>query len=370
MPAGLRPLVRRLGLKLLSLAPEPTLDEASRHAAWGELERLGPIPLTGEPLPEGPLALGFVLPEFRRASGGHATIAHLARALAARGHRTTLWLDDPLGRSGGAERFRAFFGAGLDVRDDLAGWSPPDVAIATGWQTVASVLRRPARSRAYLVQDLEPEFYPASAERLWAQRSYEHGLPAITAGAWLAQRLGGRAFDLGIDHGTYRPLPGVQRRPRVLFYARAATPRRAVPLGLLALAELRTRRPDLEIATFGDPAPPGAPFGLTHLGILDGPALARAYGEASVGLVLSLTNHSLVAQEMAACGLPVVELRTSSTLLAFSEHGPITLAEATPTALADALERPRPAQPGWGAERTWARAAQQVEAALRAPAPT
>ncbi len=361
-----RGLVRRAGLKLLSLAPEATPDEATRYAAWAELERHGPLALTGEPLPAGPLALAFVVPAFRRGSGGHATIAHLARALAARGHRPTLWIDDPNGRSGGAERFGSFFGAGLDVRDDLRGWTPPDVALATGWQTVAPVLRRPARARAYLVQDHEPDFHPASAERLWAQRSYGYGLPAITAGAWLAEILGGTSFDLGIDHATYRPHPGVARRPgRVLFYARAATPRRAVPLGLLALQELHLRRPELEIATFGDPAPPGAPFPLTHLGVLDGPGLARAYAEASVGLVLSLTNHSLVAQEMAACGLPVVELRTPSTLLAFSEGGPITLAEATPAALADALERPRPAQPGWGAERTWARAAEQVEAGLR-----
>ena len=159
-------------------------------------------------------------------------------------------------------------------------------------------------ARAHLVQDDEPEFYPASAERLWAERAFR--LPAITAGTWLAERMRARGlhatpFDLGIDHATYRPQPGVAaRRDRVLFYARAATPRRAVPLGLLALAELHRAPPARPRSSlFGDAAPLTAPFPFTHLGILDPPEVARAYAEATVGLVLSLTNHSLAAQEMA-----------------------------------------------------------------------
>ena len=89
--------------------------------------------------------------------------------------------------------------------------------------------------------------------------------------------------------------------------------------------------------------------------------------------MLSLTNHSLVAQEMAACGLPAVELRTPSTEAAFADS-PIELAEPTPHALADALERvlDDPAERArraeaarWAAPRTWDAAAAALESGLR-----
>jgi glycosyltransferase involved in cell wall biosynthesis len=373
---------RRLTTQLVAAQRTPE-DVVTRHSAWAELERSGPVPLEPrDPPGDGPLHVALVVPEFRRGSGGHTTIANLVRGLEARGHRCSIWIDDPLGRSGGAEAFRTFFGpvAG-SVQDGLSGWTGADVAVATGWQTVAPVLLLPGcRARAHLVQDDEPEFYPASAERLWAERALV--LPAVTAGAWLAERMRARGlratpFELGIDHAVYRPQPAVPRAPeRVLFYARLATPRRAVPLGLLALAELHRRRPGVEIVLFGDAAPLTAPFPFTNLGILDPPDVARAYAQAGVGLVLSLTNHSLAAQEMVACGLPAVELRTPSTEAAFRDS-PIVLAEPSVLALAGALERllrdPQErrerseAGERWAASRTWEAAAAAVEAGLRAP---
>ena len=159
-----------------------------------------------------------------------------------------------------AALFTDFFGPLVGpVHAGFAGWDGADVAMATGWQTVAQVLRLPgAGARAYLVQDHEPEFYPTSAEREWATWTYGQGLHCIAASPWLAdllrQRYGASAtsFDLGIDHERYRPADVTRRNDQVLFYARAVTPRRAVPLGLLALAELHRRRPEVEIALFGE----------------------------------------------------------------------------------------------------------------------
>jgi hypothetical protein len=365
------PFARRLTSQLVAAQREPE-DLVTPYRAWAELDAHGPVPLAPRD-PAERLDVAFVVPAFRRGSGGHTTIANLVRGLEARGHTCSIWIDDPLGSSGGAAGFRAFFGPfGADVHDDLARWPGAGVVVATGWQTVATVLRLPGcGARAHLVQDDEPEFYPASAERLWAERAFQ--LPTITAGTWLAGRMRARglaatSFDLGIDHATYRPLHLPRTPNRVLFYARAATPRRAVPLGLLALAELRSRR-DVELVLFGDAAPLKGPF--RNLGILDATEVAQAYNEASAGLVLSLTNHSLVAQEMAACGLPAVELRTPSTEAAFRD-APIVLADATPQAIADALERQLDAPlraPDWAATRTWAAAAAVVERALRAAAP-
>ena len=379
---------RRLAPQLVAAQRAP-LDVAGPYAAWAALERSGPVPLEGRGADAaGPLDLAFVVPPFRRGSGGHTTIANLVRGLERRGHACSVWVDDPMGSSGGAAAFRAFFGplAGA-VHDDLGAWPGAGVAVATGWQTVATVLRLPGcAARAHLVQDEEPEFYPASAERLWAERAHGFGLPCVTAGAWLAERMRARGlratpFALGIDHALYRPRPEIARAPeRVLFYARVSTPRRAVPLGVLALAELRRRRPGTEIVFFGDGTPLAAPFPFTDLGVLEPEDVARAYAGAAVGLVLSLTNHSLAAQEMLASGLPAVELETPSTTAALG-GSPAVLAPPSAHALADALEglladpaeraRRAAAGPEWAAARTWDAAAASVEAGLRdAPAST
>ena len=375
---------RRLTHQLVTAQRTPE-DVVAPYAAWAELERAGPAALAASApaSADGPLRLGFVVPAFRRGSGGHTTIAALVRGLEGRGHSCSIWIVDPLERSGGPAAFRDAFGPfAAPVHGDLSGWSGADVAVATGWQTVAPVLLLGGcGARAHLVQDLEPEFYPASSERLWAERAHQFGLPCITAGTWLAGEMRARdlrasSFDLGIDHAVYRPQPSAPRAAaRLLFYARTATPRRAVPLGMLALAELHRRRPGVEIVLYGDAAPVRAPFPLTQLGILEPGGVARAYAEATVGMVLSLTNHSLVAQEMAACGLPAVELRTASTEAAFGD-GPIVLSEPSVLALADALEglladpdeRRRCGEAGvtWAAGRTWAVAAEAAEAALRA----
>jgi hypothetical protein len=139
-----------------------------------------------------------------------------------------------------------------------------------------------------------------------------------------------------------------------------------VPLGLLALDEVKRRRPDTEVLLFGDAAPLATPY--ENLGILDPPQVAEAYAQAKVGVVLSLTNHSLAAQEMVATGLNAVELRTPSTEAAFG-GSPIELAPATVGGLADAIERQLDAdrsQAGieWARTRTWANAALAVERGL------
>ncbi len=352
--------------------------------------RDGPAPLTGE----GPvraeaarLRVAVVLPSFRRGSGGHATIAHLVRGLEARGHQLALFLVDQQGRHAGEDvdaSFRAFFGpVAAPVLHGLEGWRGADVVLATGWQTVPEVLALPgAGARAYLVQDHEPEFYATSAERLWAEWTYRQGLHCLCASPWLAELVGDRygasatAFDLGVDHASYGPLPTHRRDDLVLFYARAVTPRRAVPLGVLALAELHRRRPALELALFGEATELELPFPARQLGVLPPEDLAHAYASAAVGLCLSLTNPSLVPTEMLACGLPVVDVASDAMLATFGPGGPVTLAEPDPRALCDAIEgllddlpvRATRSRDGTAlvAGRTWGAAAEEVERGLRA----
>jgi O-antigen biosynthesis protein len=338
---------------------------------------------------DGPLDVAIVVPFFREGSGGHTTIANLVRGLERLGHRCSLWIDDPgrrcAGGPAGAERdLRKWFGPfAASVHYGCDGWRGADVAVATGWQTVARVRVLPgAAARAYLVQDHEPEFFGTSAQRLWAEDSYRHGLYPITAGPWLAEVMGSEYglpathFELGVDTGLYCPQEVERQEDVVLFYARASTPRRAVPIALVALGELKRRRPQTELWLYGHNWPPGVDYAFRDLGVVSGGALAGLYATATVGLVLSMTNYSLVPQEMLACGLPCVELDAPSVVAAFGRGGPIELAPPEPLAIADALERllddpisrAQRARDGTSlvAERTWDAAARQVEAGLEA----
>src|SRR5207248_8453132 len=123
------------------------------------------------------------------------------------------------------------------------------------------------------------------------------------------------------------------------LYSRHETPRRAVPIGLLALAELHRRRPDVRIALFGSRYPTDTSFPHMELGVLDPVELSWLYSEATVGLCLSLTNFSLMPKEMLACGLPCVELAGVSAESIFGSAGPLALAPLNPDQVADALER-------------------------------
>jgi len=356
-----------------------------------ELARAGPAALREGGARSGELlSLAIVIPSFRRGSGGHATIVALARALSGLGLDVSIWLEDFEGRHAQAgemataEQFAEFFNAAeIPFHSGFKEWAGADVVIATGWQTAPRVLLLPnAGGRAYLVQDHEPEFYATSAESLWAAATYREEFHCIAASPWLAELLRTRYgvtashFDLALDHSIYRPAKEtVRREDLVVFYARAATPRRAVPLGLSGLEELAHRRPDLEIVLYGEASELPVRFPARQVGVLDGPALGELYSQASVGMVLSLTNPSLISLEMAACGLPCVELASESMVATFGAAGPLTLAEGDPIRLCEAIEgllddpqrRQGASRRGLAlvAERSWDAAALQVIEGLR-----
>lgn len=357
-------------------------------SAFLELARHGPTATIHASRADGPLRIATVIPSFRRGSGGHATIVRLMRELQARGHDVTLWLEDCEGRHA-RERstltqssFTEFFDAGdLRLNTSFSLWSGANVVLATGWQTVArALLLTSTNARAYLVQDHEPDFYAVSTERLLAEQTYRQGLHCIAASEWLAKLLSSRYgasashFNLAVDHKTYHTTHKHRRDDLVVFYARAVTPRRAVPLGLSALTELAHKRQDVEIALFGEDRLLDAPFAHTNLGVLPADELATLYRRATVGMVLSLTNPSLIGLEMMASGLPCVEAASDAMVASFGLRSPMMLAKPEPLELCRAIEgllddpnaRERAARAGIEAmaDRTWARAAEQVERSL------
>ncbi|MGH2847010.1 MAG: glycosyltransferase [Thermoleophilaceae bacterium] len=372
--------------------PRGRMIEAS-SSPYHEVLRLaneGPAPLDA-PVPgmaDRPLHVATVIPAFQRGSGGHNTIFTLLARLEELGHTCSIWMYDPHDRhfEGPATLRRRiveeFVPVNAPVHKGFADWNGADVVLATGWDTAyAAALLPGCRARAYLVQDHEPDFFASSAESRWAAHTYELGFYAISASRWLrdllARRYGQRGtwFRLGVDHGVYRPRPVERSRNTVVFYAREYTPRRAVPLGLLTLEELRRRRPDTRFVLFGQAEPLALPFGYELLGVTSPEVLAWHYSAATAGLCLSLTNYSLIPQEMLACGLPCVDLAGGSTEAEIGSAGGVVAAPADPVALAAALEwlltddehwrRRSRAGLGFVETASWEVAGRQLEAGLR-----
>jgi len=304
------------------------------------------------------------------------------------GHDVSLWVDDESGlmREDRPARIRRqirewFVPLQAPVYKGFDEWFGADIAIATGWQTAHSVAMRPmTRARAYIVQDHEPEFYGTSAERRWATDTYRLGFHHLCGSPYLEQmihRHGGTTsrFAFGIDHEHYQPRDVPRARDTVVVYGRGVTPRRAVPLAILALTELLERRPQTRVISFGSKLPVSMPFAHEHLGVLGTDQLSWTFSQGTVGLVLSMTNYSVIPQEMLACGMPVVELEGISGEDIFGQDGGVTFAPFDPVKLADALEslldddqaREQRSQQGvrWAQGRTWDLGGDQLEAGLR-----
>ena len=341
------------------------------------------------PYAGGPLRVAWIVPNWSVGSGGHTTIFRLVRQLEQRGHSCSIHLFDPDGRerrSGGELRKEireSFVDVDAPVFRDLDRFGGADVAIATEWRTAFPVRDLPGcREKVYLVQDDEPQFYPTSSESIWAEESYRMGYRCIAYTPWMADilrerwGLDARYFECGTDTDVYEFAGEEGRDPNLIaVYARWETPRRAVELALAGLATAFERRPNLRVVAFGSNLGVTAPFPLDDLGVQPPVELARLYRRASVGLVFSLTTHSLVAHEMMASGLPVVELDGDNVTRALGASGELVeLADRTPDSIADAIERllddrERAAAMAkrareFVAERTWERAGDQVEEAL------
>ena len=344
----------------------------------------------GTPRGEGPWTLAWVVPPWKIGSGGHTTIFRLIRQMELRGHSCAIFVFDHRGalRKHASElrdEIREhFIPIEAPVFTGLDDFDSADVAIATEWSTAFPVRDLPrCREKVYLVQDDEPQFFATSAESIWAEETYRMGYRCIAYTPWMADILESKWgleshwFECGTDLDTYTFAGEEGREPgHVAVYGRRETPRRAVELAIAGIANLFERRPGLRVTLFGSHIKGSAPFPCEDLGVVPPRELASLYHRASAGVVFSLTTHSLVAQEMMAGGLPVVELEGDNVSSALGASGECAmLAEHTPDSIADALERVLDDREAAAAmakrarafveERTWERAGDQVANALR-----
>jgi glycosyltransferase involved in cell wall biosynthesis len=340
--------------------------------------------------PPGPMTIAWVVPPWKIGSGGHTTIFRLVRQMEQRGHRCSIYLVDPFGIE---PRRRAkllrdeirehFVPVDAEVFYGLGDFHSADVAIATNWWTAYPVRDLPGSlEKVYLVQDDEPQFYATSAQSIWAEETYRMGYRCIAYTPWMADilrdkwGLEARWFECGTDLDTYRFAGEDGREPgSIAVYARRETERRAVDLALAGLATLVERRPGVQVTLFGSNLRINSPIPAVDLGVRPPRELAELYRRSSAGIVFSLTTHSLVAQEMMASGLPIVELGGANVESALGPSGErAMLAEPTPDSIAEALERvlddreqavamARRAR-AFVETQTWERAGDQVEEAL------
>lgn len=337
--------------------------------------------------PNKKLQINWIIPDFNIGSGGHTTIFRMIKFLEEFGHTNTIYIYDKPGGISWTTPEQArdiikkhFIDINATVHFGVKNMQPSDILMATSWHTAYPAYTiNNTKKKCYFVQDFEPSFYPTSAEGLFAEQTYKMGYKTICASPWLEKKMkeeykaDAGSFYLAYNQDIYTPSSSIQRENnRIAFYARQVTPRRAFELGVLALDIVKKKRPTVEIDMFGwDVSGQHIPFEYNNLGVQTANELADIYNRSTVGLVFSLTNYSLLPQEMMACKLPIVECDGDNTRTIFSNNPGITLTEPNPHIVAEAiislLDNPKKRDIladdayKWVKQFTWKSAAEEIE---------
>jgi hypothetical protein len=335
----------------------------------------------------GRLVVAWVMSPPGANSGGHQNIFRFIKFLEDEGHSVRVYLYSSIAPDTPAEvRERVKNSSSYpDLHATIENYPkdgiPADVdaLFATGWETAYRSYRDESNARRfYFVQDFEPLFYPTGSESLLAENTYRFGFTAITAGEWLAKKLRtdysmtASSFEFGADKKNYS-VKNSSRRDAIFFYARPETARRGFEIGMMALDLVSTERPKIPIVMAGqDLRNMNVPFAHENPGNMQVGELNELYNRCAAGLVLSLTNMSLLPLELLSAGvIPVVNDGENNRLV--SNNPFIEYTEPSPRALADRLIAilDREDQPEYAAlaaasvsSNTWAQSGKQFIAAF------
>jgi hypothetical protein len=213
-----------------------------------------------------------------------------------------------------SELLAAIEAAGAAVRvvaeEDVADVAA-DVLLAAGWLAAPAVLTLPGvRARAVL---------PTADAPPLEELGWTAGVPVLGP-AWL-----GGTLPPAADR-AYAPMPVHRREDLVLVHGEDV-------LGLLAVAELRERRPDLAVAVSGGDLALPFPF----LDVEPSPeALAHAFASAAVAFAPPVRGWRPAAVAMLACGQPVVARGDAA---AHATLGEAVAFAGSPAQAADVAER-------------------------------
>ena len=261
--------------------------------------------------------INWFIPNFGFGSGGHLNIFRFIYHLEQRGFSNNVVIvgdDRPSSPQEAREQIRAWFFP-ITARVVIGSDSAPQARFnfATSWQT-AYHLRAHATNghKLYFVQDFEPYFYPHGSDYTFAEATYKFGFVGITAGSWLSQKLstqfGMTTFPIGFSYDQHLYVPHHRRQPdikRLFFYARPPTVRRGFELGLLTVARVVERLPDVKVIFAGwDVSSYEIPFEHLNAGSVALKDLPDLYSQCDVALILSFSNLSLLPLEVMACETP------------------------------------------------------------------
>jgi glycosyltransferase involved in cell wall biosynthesis len=307
-----------------------------------------PITVTAEKL-----TIAWIMSPPGESSGGHQNIFRFISFLEAAGHTVKVYLysahnpftvatiRETLATSPSYPRVKA----SIETHSSAGVGEGVDVIFATGWETAYASFRDTSMARRfYFVQDYEPYFFPVGSASVLAENTYRFGFHGITAGGFLSHKLStefgmpASHYDFGADSNRYR-ITNEAPRKEIFFYARPPTERRGFELGIIALALFAKERPEYTINLAGwDVRPYQIPFPYTNLKDLKLDELNEVYNRCAAGLVISLTNMSLLPLELLSSGvIPVVNDGPNNRLV--SDNPFIEYSPAAPKALAERLIR-------------------------------
>ncbi|MDQ1581474.1 MAG: hypothetical protein QOD05_2249 [Microbacteriaceae bacterium] len=301
----------------------------------------------------GPIDIAWIMSPPGQVSGGHQNLFRFIDFAERAGHRCSIYLYHNAGGAVSIPDVKAMLAstaayakvnAEISVYDRSKGIGDTAQAIfATGWETAyPAFLDRSRARRFYFVQDYEPSFYALGSQSLFAENTYRFGFHGITAGGWLAHKLNSEYgmrtdhFDFAVDKQHYSVI-NTEPRNELFFYARPVTPRRAFEFGMIALADFAALKPDVTINLAGwDVSNWDVPFEYNNLASLDISQLNEIYNRCAAGLVMSLSNMSLLPLELLSSGVtPVVNDGPNNRMV--SENPFIEYVPASPKAIARRL---------------------------------
>jgi len=348
---GFGGLLRRVGERLSGTtgrAPSPVRREDVLAVDWSVPHPAVTHPRTAK---SGPLTVAWIMSRPGEASGGHQNIYRFIHYMEQAGHHVRIYLYNVERGISIAQvknmvrRSSSYPDLAADVAFYPEGGVPSDTdaIVATGWETAYAAFRDPSLARRfYFVQDFEPYFYPVGTDSVLAENTYRFGFTGLTAGGWLAQKLSSEygmetsAYEFGADPSNYSIVNDGPRR-EVFFYARPGTERRGFELGIMALELFSAAHPEYLINLAGwDVSRYKIPFAYRNLKTMPVGQLNEVYNRCAAGLVLSMTNMSLLPLELLAAGvIPAVNDGENNTMV--SDNPFIEYTPASPKALADRL---------------------------------
>ncbi len=333
------------------------LNDAPIFSGFDFIRQLAMLPPGPPPSvrdPEDAPTVDCIIPDFGIGAGGHAAIFRILKGCEERGWKLRLWIlfSSQHGSGDGVREVlrKHFQPIHPDVRfitPGVVGALDGEIGIATDrWTAYFLRAASQVNRKYYLVQDFEPLFYPEGSSSLLAENTYSFPFTYLASTPWLAEKLARfghdavTVFRYGVNRGTFfRPQERPSNEnPRIAFYSRASTERRAVDLGFIAFELLAARGIAFEVDFFGyDMTGFTTSYPHRNHGVLDETGLGNLFREVDLGMAFSATNPSIISGEMMACGLAVVELDRRNNRASWPEETMAWVAP-DPTKIADRLE--------------------------------